>query len=46
MKEAEDLLDHAREIVKKTVADCMSGRGSNWSTIKSKVKERAFLVPV
>ena len=29
---------HAKKVITRTVNECMSGRGSNWSTIKSKVK--------
>lgn len=38
VKEAEDLMMHAKKVITRTVNECMSGRGSNWSTIKSKVK--------
>lgn len=38
VKEAEDLMTHAKKVITRTVNECMSGRGSNWSTIKSKVK--------
>lgn len=38
VKEAEDLMMHAKKVITRTVNECMGGRGSNWSTIKSKVK--------
>ncbi len=38
VKEAEDLMTHAKKVITRTVNECMGGRGSNWSTIKSKVK--------
>ena len=39
MKESEDLLDHARDIVKKIVADCGHGRVHEWMNLKGKIKK-------
>jgi len=39
MKESEDLLEHARTIVKKVVGDCGRGRIHEWVAIKTKIKK-------
>ena len=39
MKESEDLLDHARDLVVKIVDNCCANGLSDWSTLKSSIKK-------
>ena len=38
VKEAEELMAHAKKLIVRTVDECTRVRGANWATIKSKVK--------
>lgn len=39
MKESEDLLDHARDLVTRIVDDCYINGRSDWSTLKSSIRK-------
>ena len=38
VKESEDLIQHAKELIMRTVDDCMYERIYSWSSIKNRVK--------
>ncbi len=39
VKEAEDLLEGARGVTEEALIDCLSGRGADWSRIKSVIRD-------
>lgn len=38
VREAEDLMDNLKNVATNVVEDCLSGKGTDWSTLKTKVK--------